>query len=93
MREDLEAFRKKYIQELEKNVEIWKEIRDNKAESGRDRIEAAKNIAKVLGAFAISSVSDKEKEKSPFSKEEKESIKQDVKTVLESLNSESDEEY
>jgi len=87
---DLTTFRKKYILELEKNVEVWKEIRDDKEQSGRDRIEAAKNIAKVLGAFAIGGSDEKEKDKSVFSKEEKDSIAKDVKSVLESLNSGSD---
>lgn len=92
-KKDLLSFRKKYIQELEKNVEVWKEIRDNPDESGRDRIEAAKNIAKVLGAFSVASAPDKDKETSRLSKEDKDTITRNVRTIFEQLDKESNEEY
>jgi len=90
----LEAFYEEYLPEIKKNIEVWKEIRDNKEESGRDRIEAGKNISKnIFQILATTIKQTPEKAKSEFSKEEKEEIQKDVKKVLESLDSGSYEEY
>ncbi len=47
----LREFREKHFQELDENIRVWKSIRDNEESSGKDRSEAAKNIARALGSL------------------------------------------
>lgn len=48
----LSEWRKSHlIEEMEKNLETWKQIRDNPKCLAKDRNEAAKNIARALAAL------------------------------------------
>lgn len=83
----LRDFRQKYIPELDKNIEVWKKIRDGEIEgaTARDRNEAAKNIQRALGAMTTEkSAPQKEdkKETSPFSKQQEKRITKSVNEVL-----------
>ena len=40
------------IEELDNNLRVWKSIRDDPDASDRDRTEAAKSIARQLGALS-----------------------------------------
>jgi hypothetical protein len=48
----LAEWRREKFEEMEANLRVWKEIRDNPEESAKDRGEAAKNIAKALGGLS-----------------------------------------
>ena len=54
----LDEFRIKHFCELESNIEIAKQIRDNPETSAKDRMEAIKYIGRNLSALAPDRVSD-----------------------------------
>lgn len=47
----LEEFREKHLGQLEKTIEVWIEIRDDAEAKDKDRLEAGKNIARLLAAM------------------------------------------
>lgn len=47
----IDDFRKKYIHQLEINMDVAIEIRDNEEATSRDRNEAIKTISRMLGAL------------------------------------------
>ena len=57
--ETLAEWRKRYMDELDGCMRVWKEIRDDTENSARDRNEAAKNIARSLSALAPDKVTEK----------------------------------
>jgi hypothetical protein len=52
-RRDIVAdWREKHLHELDKTLEVWKSVRDDPDSSYKDRIEAGKAIARLLGAMS-----------------------------------------
>jgi len=51
-RELIAEWREKNLQELDENLRVWKSIRDDPESSDKDRIEAAKSIARQMGALS-----------------------------------------
>ena len=56
-KKDLSAWREKHFKELEETLRVAKDIRDNPQASNRDRIEAAKLIARLLHSLQPDKVS------------------------------------
>jgi hypothetical protein len=48
----LAEWRRERFDEMEANLRVWKEIRDDQKQSAKDRGEAAKNISKALGGLS-----------------------------------------
>ncbi|MEE9510425.1 MAG: hypothetical protein V3V81_08025 [Candidatus Bathyarchaeia archaeon] len=48
----LVEFRRRHFDEMEKNLEVAKSIRDNVKEAAKNRIEAGKLISRMLGTLA-----------------------------------------
>jgi len=67
-KEVLEQFRKKHLPQLEKTIQVWIEIRDDDEASDRDRLEAGKNIARLLAAMQVDKISAKKSETPPEKK-------------------------
>jgi len=51
-RDVISAWREKNIEELDRNLTTWTAIRDSQKASDKDRIEAAKAIARQMGALS-----------------------------------------
>lgn len=51
-RDIVAAWREKHLHELDKTLEVWKSVRDDPGASDKDRIEAGKSIARLLGAMS-----------------------------------------
>jgi hypothetical protein len=47
----LASWRSERFEEMQRNLDVWKEIRDDPEQDAKDRNEAAKNIAKALGGL------------------------------------------
>jgi hypothetical protein len=61
-RRDIVAdWREKHLHELDKTLEVWKSVRDDPDSSDKDRIEAGKAIARLLGAMSPESPKAAEK--------------------------------
>lgn len=61
----LVEFRKKHMmKELEANLKVWREIRDNPKATDKNRIEAGKAIARQLGSLQPDKETSKPKEAS-----------------------------
>ncbi len=58
-RDIISDWREKNIAELDENLRVWKSIRDDNQSSDKDRIEAAKSIARQLGAMAPDAAAQK----------------------------------
>jgi len=79
-------FRKKYIGELETNLMVAMEIRDNPEASPRDRNEAVKTISRLLGSLQperIAPAKSEGRSNGPtITEEEEEEIKRQIAEVL-----------
>ena len=51
-RDIVSDWREANIEELDNNLKVWKAIRDDPDSNDKDRIEAAKSIARQLGALS-----------------------------------------
>jgi hypothetical protein len=60
-RDILQDWRTTNIGELDKTLEVWKTVRDDPSSSDKDRIEAGKAIARLLGAMSPDSAKAGEK--------------------------------
>ncbi len=83
--ETLQEFRKRYWSEIDGCMRVWKEIRDNKENSPRDRNEAGKCIARALSALAPDKVTEKVPTKREIEKEKAEldpKHKHDLEEIL-----------
>lgn len=72
-KERLAEWRQKHFKEMERNMQINIQIRDDPNEKAKDRIDASKTIARMLGTLAPEKIEKKEapkKQESPFSAEE-----------------------
>ena len=49
--ESLREWRELHFGEMDTNLSVWKSIRDNSEAKDKDRIEAAKNIARALACI------------------------------------------
>lgn len=68
---DLTEWRRKHRTEiLTENYQTWKMIRDDPEASNKDRIEAAKNIARMAAVLSPETVSEKIKAKEDVPKRE-----------------------
>lgn len=50
---ELAEWRKANREQRDANLKTWIEIRDDKDNSAKDRVEAAKNIARAIGQLAV----------------------------------------
>ena len=79
-------FRKKYIGELEKCLEVAIEVRDNKDATPRDRNEAVKTISRLLGSLQPERIAPPTKKASAkeaeLPKAKQELIRQKVEAML-----------
>jgi hypothetical protein len=60
-RDILTDWRQANVGELDKTLEVWKTVRDDPDSSDKDRIEAGKAIARLLGAMSPESTKAGEK--------------------------------
>lgn len=84
-KEALDEFRRKHIDELEKTIQVFVEIRDNEDEQARNRIEAGKAVARMLSALQPDrQVQPKEKkeEKEVFTKAQSKEIIDRVDAII-----------
>jgi len=59
-KEALAEFRKKHLPQLEKTIQVWIEIRDDEEAKDKDRLEAGKNIARLLAAMQVDKIPAKQ---------------------------------
>lgn len=84
-KETLAEWRRKHFKEMDINLKINKEIRDNPEEKAKDRIDASKTIARMLGTLAPEKIEKKETEKkqeSSFTASEEKKIEERIERVL-----------
>ncbi len=84
-KETLAEFRKRNFKEMEINLKIAKEVRDDQDAKHKDRIDAIKTISRMLGTLAPEKIEKKEtpqKEAVSFTKAEQESIEKRLKATL-----------
>jgi len=84
-KETLAEWRRRHFKEMDINLKINKEIRDNPEEKAKDRIDASKTIARMLGTLAPEKIEKKEAEKkkeSPFTKAEADEINDRFSKIL-----------
>ena len=84
-KETLAEWRAKHFKEMDKNLEINIAIRDNPNEKAKDRIDASKTIARMLGTLAPEKIEKKEatvKKESPFSEAETKALNARLKETL-----------
>ena len=84
-KETLAEWRKKHFKEMDRNLEINIQIRDDPNEKAKDRIDASKTISRMLGTLAPEKIEKKEaavKKESPFTKAEEKKINDRITRVL-----------
>ena len=84
-KETLAEWRVKHFSEMQTNMKIAKEIRDDTEAKSKDRIDAIKTISRMLGTLAPEKIEKKEtavKKESPFSKEETDKLNTRLKETL-----------
>jgi len=82
---NLQQLRKKYADELEKNLKVAIGIRDDPETPEKEKINAIKEINWILGVRKPEKVATKDKkgkEKSPFTPKEEKEIQERVKQLL-----------
>lgn len=84
-KETLAEWRRKHFKEMDANLKINIEIRDNTNEKAKDRIDASKTIARMLGTLAPEKIEKKEptvKKESPFTEAQEKAINERVEKTL-----------
>jgi len=84
-KETLAEWRKKHFTEMQTNMEIAKEIRDDSEAKAKDRIDAIKTISRMLGTLAPEKIEKKEavvKTESPFTASETKKLNVRLKATL-----------
>jgi len=87
LKQTLAEFRTKHFkEEMSRNLEVAKNIRDNPENSAKDRNEAVKSISRMLGALAPEKVSPASKPKESKKEELTESDKLDIQQIINETN-------
>lgn len=84
-KEMLAEWRRKHFSEMEENIKINIEIRDNPEEKAKDRIDASKTISRMLGTLAPEKIEKKDapiKKESPFTTAETKKLNARLKATL-----------
>jgi len=87
LKQTLAEFRAKHFkEEMNRNLEVAREIRDNPENSAKDRNEALKSISRMLGALAPEKVSPISKPKKSKKEELTELDKLDIQKIINETN-------
>jgi len=84
-KETLAEWRRKHFKEMDRNLEINIQIRDDPNEKAKDRIDASKTISRMLGTLAPEKIEKKEaavKKESPFTAAETRKLNARLKETL-----------
>ena len=84
-KERLAEWRQKHFEQMKTNMKVAIEIRDDSTAKAKDRIDAIKTIARMLGTLAPEKIEKKEAQKtkeSPFTPAEEKKIKAKITSVL-----------
>lgn len=84
-KETLAEWRKKHFKQMDRNLEINIQIRDDPNEKAKDRIDASKTISRMLGTLAPEKIEKKEapiKKESPFTAADTKKLNARLKATL-----------
>ena len=84
-KERLAEWRQAHFKEMKTNMEVAIQIRDDREAKVKDRIDAIKTIARMLGTLAPEKIEKKEapsKKESPFTPAEEERLNARLKATL-----------
>lgn len=84
-KEAIADWRRKHFKEMETNITIAIDIRDDTDQKAKDRIDAIKTISRMLGTLAPEKIEKREvaqKKETPFSKSEKKELDARLKATL-----------
>jgi len=84
-KETLAEWRRKHFEQMDKNLAINIQIRDDPNEKAKDRIDASKTISRMLGTLAPEKIEKKEatvKKESPFTEAQEKDINKRMASVL-----------